>query len=110
MKNIFYTLTITTFIILTNSCAKPMEACFTYSPATITTTTVVTFNSSCSQNASSFIWNFGDNTADTTAQSLIVTHKYSTVGTYTVTLNVERKDGVSMKKGKPKTQQTIIVQ
>lgn len=87
-----------------------MEACFTYSPATITTLTEVTFNSSCSQNATSFIWDYGDNTGETSAQSPTVTHKYSTAGTYIVTLNVERKDGVSMKKGKPKTQQTITVQ
>ena len=110
MKNIFYTLTIITFIILTNSCAKPLEACFTYSPTTITITTVITFNASCSQNASSFIWHFGDNTTDTTSYSPAVTHKYSTAGTYTVILNVEREDGMSLKKGNPQTQQTITVQ
>ncbi len=109
MKNIFYTLTVTAVIFLT-ACQKPTDGCFTYSPTTITTTTVVTFNAACSQNASTFIWNFGDNTADTTVHSLTVTHKFSTVGQFTVTLNAKRKDGMTLGKSHPTTTQIITVQ
>jgi PKD repeat protein len=111
MKNIFYALTILTFITsLTTSCSKPTEACFTYSPTTITTNTTVTFNASCSDNASYFYWNFGDNTADTTTTSLTITHKFNATGQYTVKLNAKRKDGMTLGKDKPKTIQIITVQ
>jgi len=98
------------FASLLTTCSKPItDACFTYSPATITTTTIVTFNASCSQNRETLIWNFGDNTADTTVTSVTVMHKYSTTGTYIVTLNATSKDGMS-KKSHPTTTQTITVQ
>lgn len=109
MKNIFYTFIVITIIFLT-ACQKPTEACFTYSPTTIDTTTVVTFNASCSQNASYFTWNFGDNTGDTTVTSATITHKFSASGTYTVTLNAERKDGATFGKSHPTTTQVITVQ
>lgn len=109
MKNIFFTLTVTVIIFLT-ACEKPTNGCFTYSPTTITTATVVTFNSSCSENASYFTWNFGDNSADTIVTSLTVTHKFSAVGQFTVTLNAKRKDGWSLKNSNPITTQTITVQ
>ncbi|MDO8998230.1 MAG: PKD domain-containing protein [Bacteroidota bacterium] len=101
----------TVFIGLTNSCTKPTEGCFTYTPTTITTNTEVTFNAACSENGYSFIWNFGDGTADTTViNSLTVTHKYSSSGTYIVTMTAERKDGVSIRKGKPTMTQSLTVQ
>lgn len=111
MKNILLHLTIFALItVLTTSCSKPTEACFTFSPTTISPNTTVTFNASCSQNASYFTWNFGDNSADTTTTTLTVTHKFSTVGQFEVTLNAKRKDGATLGKDKPTTKQIITVQ
>lgn len=111
MKNIPYLLTILTFFwSLATSCSKPTEACFTYSPKTITTNTNVSFNASCSYNASYFTWNFGDNTPDTTTTSLTITHKFSLTGPFNVTIIAKRKDGVTLGKDKPKATQVITVQ
>ena len=109
MKNILCALTVAVIIFLT-ACTKPTEACFIYSPTTVTTTTIVTFNSSCSQNASYFNWSFGDNATDTAITSLTVIHKYSTKGTYNVTLNAKRKDGATLGKDKPTRTQIVTVQ
>lgn len=101
----------TLFCSLFNACSKPANACFTYSPTTaITTTTNIVFNASCSENSSYYRWTFGDGTTDTTSTSLTIFHKYNMPGTYTVTLNAERKDGVSIRKGKPEQAQIITVQ
>lgn len=115
LKKTIQTLTVILASTLSSSfftaCSKPMNACYTYSPATaITTSTNIVFNVSCSENASSYRWTFGDGTIDTTNTSLTISHKYNTAGTYIVTLNAERKDGVSIKKGKPTQEQTITVQ
>lgn len=109
MKNILYTLTFTSIAILT-ACSKPTEPCFTLSHTTISPKTIVTFNASCSENASYFKWNFGDNTADTTVTSLTVSHTFTTIGQFTVTLNTSRKDGITLGKSNPTTTQIITVQ
>jgi PKD repeat protein len=107
MKNIFIVLTVATIF---NACTKPTEACFTFSPTTVSPNTTVTFNASCTQNGYSFTWNFGDNSQDTTTHEPTITHKFSTTGQFTVTLNADRKDGVTLRKGKPTTTQTVTVQ
>lgn len=92
-------------------CAKAPDACFTVSPANVKVGDVVTFNADCSKNASSFKWNFGDDTKDTTLyNNNLVTHVYKTAGNYAVKLSANRKDGVTLKKGKPEKSLTIIVQ
>ncbi len=93
-----------------NSCAKPTNGCYTYSSGTITTTTLVTFDASCSEGASSYKWNFGDGTETQETNALTITHTFATAGTYTVTLNAQRKDGVTIRKEKPTFTQTIVVQ
>lgn len=95
---------------LITSCSKPTEVCFTYAPTIITANTPVTFDASCSDNASFFIWNFGDNTSDTTTTSLTITHMFFSAGQYNVTLQTKRKDGVAFGKDKPVTTQIITVQ
>lgn len=111
MKKPFCTLTVIICLTVFTACTKPPEGCFTYSPSTITTNTEVTFNASCSKDSYSFIWNFGDGTADTTVvNSPTVTHKYYSAGTYNVTMTAGRKDGFSIRKGKPTITQTLTVQ
>lgn len=97
MKNILYILTIGTLIL--SSCAKPTEACFEYSPTNITTSTPVTFNAACTKHGGySYEWNFGDGIPDTILLGEpIITHTFSTSGTYIVTLKAGRKDGVVWK-------------
>lgn len=79
----------------TTSCSKPTVACFTYSQITNPSDSIVTFNAACTENASYFTWNFGDNSKDTTTTSLIIKHKFNKTGPFNVTLNAKRKDGVS---------------
>ena len=106
---------ITTFIIfivftlLATSCSKPTESCFTCSQKTITRDSIVTFDASCSGNASYFAWNFGDSTKDTTTTSLKIKHKFTKTGQFIVNLVAKRKDGVTMGKD-TKASEMITVQ
>lgn len=115
MKNTFCILTILTFVTsFITSCTKPTEACFNYSPSdNITNSTPVTFDASCTKfGGHSYNWNFGDGTPDTTLLGVsIVTHTFSTSGTYIVTLKAGRKDGVVLKENdKYITNRTITIQ
>jgi PKD repeat protein len=111
MKRTIYLIVISVFcIIALSNCAKPIDACFDYSPDNPDTTTWVTFNGGCSENAFQYKWNFGDGSADTTSEGFIVKHKYKTPGSYTVRLNAQRKDGVTIRKEKPIVEKVIIVQ
>jgi PKD repeat protein len=86
MKSILY-LSIAAILILLNAC-KDAEACFTYSPASPSTNTTVTFNASCSENTiGNYVWNFGDG-GDTSVSANTITHVYSAPGTYEVSLEV----------------------
>lgn len=64
----------------------------------VTTDSIVTFDASCSGNASYFAWNFGDSTKDTTTTSLKIKHKFTKTGQFIVNLTAKRKDGVTMGK------------
>ena len=72
---------------------KP-RASFTYTPPTPVVNQTVTFDASSSTPNGgviiSYQWDFGDGT---TAEGVIVTHKYSSTGNYTVTLNVTDNEG-----------------
>lgn len=109
MKNAFYIL-ILVINILVFACKKPSNACFTYSPTLINSRTEVSFNASCSENASYFTWSFGDNSSDTTVTAKTISHTFLTPGQFKVTLHAKRKDGISNKKGQPIITQTITVQ
>ena len=106
MKPVFFL----SLILLLFSCKEPTVACFSHSPNAITTSTPVTFNASCSEEASYFTWNFGDGSADTITTSLSVTHQYANAGTFTVKLNVKRKDGNVPKESKLESSEVITVQ
>ncbi len=69
---------------------KP-QACFTV-PDEIAAGTPVNFNSSCSDNASSFSWSFGDGDVSTEPNP---SHTYDQGGTYMVTLTVADGAGLS---------------
>ncbi len=85
-------LTSITLASLFNACNKPAKACFTYSPTTITTTTDVIFDASCSEAADGYKWSFVNSRIDTTSSSPIISHRYNTPGTYTITLTVDAKN------------------
>ncbi|RLF26943.1 MAG: hypothetical protein DRN08_05095 [Thermoplasmata archaeon] len=71
------------------------EASFTYSPTTIyVNTTNVTFTDTSTDDGTivSWEWDLGDGTTATTQN---VTHMYTSVGTYTVTLKVTDDQGVN---------------
>ncbi len=96
-------------VLFTLSCSKPEKACFEYTPLAPTTATAIIFNGSCSENAYKFTWSFGDNTPDTTTLEKTISHIYSQPGEYEVTLHIERKDGVTLKKGRTTTRKIIRV-
>jgi PKD repeat protein len=86
-----------TFITLQVGCKKdPLKskpvACFATLPDTIARGQVYTFNAGCSEGALSYVWSFGDGGVAATA---VATHKYTTNGTYTVTLTVVNTEGQS---------------
>lgn len=95
---------------LTNSCSKPIEACFTCSATTVSPNTTISFNASCSENVSYFTWRFGDNSADTTTTSPVVAHTFSSPGQFNVSLVAKRKDGPDRGKDKPTATALITVQ
>lgn len=115
MKKSLYYLTLTICLMrLISSCAKPTEACFDFSPTeSITTTTAVTFDASCTKyGGSSYNWNFGDGTTETTVMGdPMITHTFNTSGTFTVTLEAKRKDRlVLFPNNKYLTKRTVVVQ
>jgi len=65
------------------------KACFTFE-GEISAGTPVTFNSSCSENAMGYTWNFGDGGTSAEANP---THTFTTTGDVTVTLTVEAENG-----------------
>lgn len=97
------------FLFFLASCGKPTKACFTISPNPVSVNSTVTFDPSCSQNAGFYEWNFGDGSNDTTSTSSI-THQFNSAGSFTVTLNASRKDGLTLGKDYPTKTEVITVQ
>ena len=75
-----------------SSCTKMPMACCDF-PATATHGQAVSFSSTCSMNASSYEWDFGDATKSTDANP---THTYAAAGTYTVKMMAMSKNGKKM--------------
>ena len=74
------------------ACMKtPMACCDVPSSGTVGQS--LAFNSSCSMDASTYEWDFGDGTKSTEANA---THAYTTAGTYTVKLMAMSKNGKKM--------------
>jgi PKD repeat protein len=72
--------------------SEDLEAVFTHSPSEPHVNEEVVFNASESTgNITSYMWDFGDNTAES---GMVVNHTYTTAGTYLVTLNVTDNEGL----------------
>jgi PKD repeat protein len=74
-----------------------LTAAFTFSPTSPLPGSPVHFNASTSTSAvpiSSYKWDFGDGTLTTTA-SATISHTYTTVGTFVVTLTVKNSGGLT---------------
>jgi len=83
------------FVALQTGCKKePLKtkpvACTGALPDTLSVSKDFTFNASCSEEALSYLWTFGDGDSATTA---VATHNYFTPGVYTVTLTVTNAEG-----------------
>lgn len=86
-------------ILISSSCKKEDNggpddpnapyACFA-APTEITAGILATFNSSCSENATSFSWNFGDGGSSTDANP---SHTFSAAGSFDVVLTVSDIEG-----------------
>jgi len=85
MKNLFW-LIFPVFALALTSCSKEPKADFTASANVVETDAVVTFTD-LSENATHYVWDFGDGTAVSTSRN--PTHVFETPGTYTVTLEVQ---------------------
>jgi len=96
-------------IITSFACKKPAEACFTYSPQVINTYTDIVFDASCSENASTYIWYFGNSEDGESSSEPTITHRFTSPGTYVVTLGIQ-KDGKKAGKDKLVIQKNITVQ
>lgn len=86
---IFITLLITTSCETLNPNAA--KACFEV-PENVFAGVAVTFNSSCSENATGFLWDFDDGGSSTDENP---THVFQSVGTYKVELTVTNDEGDS---------------
>ena len=108
MKKVIFLFVI---LILFKRCTKPNIACFTCSPSTtIVAGDSITFDAECSsKNSSTFRWNFGDGSKDTTTIIKTINHKFTTSGSYVVKLMANRKDGIAFRKGRPETSLSITV-
>jgi PKD repeat protein len=74
-------------VALLNACTVEPTACFGVDKnSSVKENEEVQFNANCSEDALTYNWDFGDNSTATGAQ---VTHKYSTEGTYEVTLTAQ---------------------
>ena len=89
------------------SVTEPLCAEFTYSPVFPKAEELITFNATLSYSPNGYIasytWNFGDGNI-TNLTNDIITHLYSSEGTYSVTLTVTDDDGVTNS-----TTKTILV-
>ncbi len=78
---------------------EPPQAEFTYSPAVPYIGTTITFDASGSTpnggELTSYTWDFGDGSPPSTESDPIMTHSYTTNGTFTVTLTVLDTEGLS---------------
>jgi PKD repeat protein len=86
MKKSLLFFAITSFVI--TSCTKKPSACFSADKTEAGTNENINFNSSCSENAESYAWNFGDGS---NGEGSSVSHKYTDAGDYTVTLTAKGK-------------------
>lgn len=87
MTTILGLLAVGTFFI--TSCTKTPTACFSVDKGSMPKVNEeVQFNGSCSTNATSYTWNFGDGATSTGTS---VKHKYATAATYAVTLTVKNR-------------------
>ena len=77
-----FSLLLITIIVFTNCATKNPMACCDF-PASGTAGQSISFTSTCSTDANSYKWDFGDGTTSTVAN---VSHTYSTAGHYTVKL------------------------
>jgi PKD repeat protein len=90
------------------SCKKPVNACFSFSPQHPALSDTVTFDASCSENATEYRWSFGDGTVDTTTTAT-VSHAFPSAGIYTVYLNVYPSP-TSLRKSHTQMSRTLTVQ
>ncbi|MEI6817176.1 MAG: PKD domain-containing protein [Bacteroidota bacterium] len=84
-------LVVALFII--TSCTKTPTACCDV-PSTGTKGQAISFNSSCSTDASTYEWDFGDGSTKSTEAN--PSHTYATAGTFTVSLMAMSSDGKKM--------------
>src|SRR6056297_3244994 len=82
-------------LLITTSCEtlnpNAPKACFDV-PENVFAGVAVTFNSSCSENATGFLWDFGDGGSSTDENP---THVFQSVGNYNVELTVTNDDADS---------------
>src|SRR6056297_3611959 len=98
MKTILNSFLIVAFsLFLTTSCEtlnpNAPRACFDV-PEDVFAGVAVKFNSSCSENATSFVWDFGDSGSSTEANPMYV---FQSEGSYTVELTVTNDEADSDK-------------
>jgi PKD repeat protein len=92
------------------SCKKPVNACFDFSPAHPLLSDTVSFDASCSEEATSYTWTFGDGSPDTTTTSATIKHAFPSAGYYNVYLVVSPTHRSSLRKSHPEMTRIVTVQ
>ncbi len=80
-------------LLIMASCTKTPTACCDV-PSSGTKGQAISFNSSCSTDASTYEWDFGDGSTKSTEAN--PSHTYATAGTFTVSLMAMSSDGKKM--------------
>lgn len=86
-KQLFFLFTFS-FLFILSACNAGIEACF----AETKTGREVEFNATCSNQATSYEWDFGDGATSKLAGPI---HTYAAAGSYTVVLEAFNKNGKS---------------
>lgn len=80
-------------LLIFNSCQKTPTACFEVSKTTAAVNEQIAFDASCSKNADSCEWDFGDGTK---SRDFKTTHAYAAIGQYTVSMMTMSGNGKKM--------------
>lgn len=89
MKTVNHLILVTAGLFVMSSCTKTPSACYSADKGKAAKVNEeVQFDASCSQDATTYTWDFGDGGTDS---GLNVKHKYLNTGVYTVTLKASNK-------------------
>lgn len=90
MKTRTKVVTFISLVVTFTNCTKKPIACVDNASKSGTAGVAISFDASCSENASQYHWEFGDGA---TGHAAAASHVYNNSGTYTAKIRVESENG-----------------